>query len=376
MSRAERRRLERENLRVISEKKKKEDFANTLIKEFTPSQIIKIHKYAEILKDVEIKKGIELVEKFGNVVMCNAVQGALAQHTELNTEEYGKILATIREFGIEDAAAITAKTKKEGKEGLITIDQGMEEFYMAIEKKHVEMIERAKELLKQKFNQKKIIESLKKEFSVPTGAANLAFRKAKEQRVGETLKEVAQEVAKEIIKPVEPVKEESTKQQVIKYLNAEVNNIENKTNKEILKTIEKKFHVADSTAKAYYYAWKKEYMGSEKCEPVYFATTEYIGSEKCEPVYFATTEKKVVEPVETEKIKIDTNINRIEEKKEVNKMNELSIVDQLKHQLEVACEDEHLFENRIKEMQDKLEETKKRAIALKTAINALEGVNL
>ena len=57
-------------------------------------------------------------------------------------------------------------------------------------------------------------------------------------------------------------------------------------------------------------------------------------------------------------------------------MNELSIVDQLKHQLEVACEDEHLFENRIKEMQDKLEETKKRAIALKTAINALEGVNL
>lgn len=363
MSRAERRRLERESLRVISEKKKKEDFANTLIKEFTPSQIIKIHKYAEILKDVEIKKGIELVEKFGNVVMCNAVQGALAQHTELSTEDYGKILATIREFGIEDAAAITAKTKKEGKEGLITIDQGMEEFYMAIEKKHVEMIERAKELLKQKFNQKKIIESLKKEFSVPTGAANLAFRKAKEQRVGETLKEVAQEVAKDIVKPVEPVepvKEESTKQQVIKYLNAEVNNMENKTNKEILRKIEKKFHVADSTAKAYYYAWKKEYMGSEKCEPVYFATTE----------------KKVVEPVETEKIKIDTNINRIEEKKEVNKMNELSIVDQLKHQLEVACEDEHLFENRIKEMQDKLEETKKRAIALKTAINALEGVNL
>ena len=364
MSRAERRRLERENLRVISEKKKKEDFANTLIKEFTPSQIIKIHKYAEILKDVEIKKGIELVEKFGNVVMCNAVQGALAQHTELSTEDYGKILATIREFGIEDAAAITAKTKKEGKEGLITIDQGMEEFYMAIEKKHVEMIERAKELLKQKFNQKKIIESLKKEFSVPTGAANLAFRKAKEQRVGETLKEVAQEVAKDIVKPVEPVKEESTKQQVIKYLNAEVNNMENKTNKEILKTIEKKFHVADSTAKAYYYAWKKEYMGSEKCEPSYFTNTSTI------------TTENVVEPVETEKIKIDTNINRIEEKKEVNKMNELSIVDQLKHQLEVACEDEHLFENRIKEMQDKLEETKKRAIALKTAINALEGVNL
>lgn len=364
MSRAERRRLERENLRVISEKKKKEDFANTLIKEFTPSQIIKIHKYAEILKDVEIKKGIELVEKFGNVVMCNAVQGALAQHTELSTEDYGKILATIREFGIEDAAAITAKTKKEGKEGLITIDQGMEEFYMAIEKKHVEMIERAKELLKQKFNQKKIIESLKKEFSVPTGAANLAFRKAKEQRVGETLKEVAQEVAKEIIKPVEPVKEESTKQQVIKYLNAEVNNMENKTNKEILRKIEKKFHVADSTAKAYYYAWKKEYMGSEKCEPSYFTNTSTI------------TTENVVEPVKTEKIKIDTNINRIEEKKEVNKMNELSIVDQLKHQLEVACEDEHLFENRIKEMQDKLEETKKRAIALKTAINALEGVNL
>ena len=364
MSRAERRRLERENLRVISEKKKKEDFANTLIKEFTPSQIIKIHKYAEILKDVEIKKGIELVEKFGNVVMCNAVQGALAQHTELNTEDYGKILATIREFGIEDAAAITAKTKKEGKEGLITIDQGMEEFYMAIEKKHVEMIERAKELLKQKFNQKKIIESLKKEFSVPTGAANLAFRKAKEQRVGETLKEVAQEVAKEIIKPVEPVKEESTKQQVIKYLNAEVNNMENKTNKEILKTIEKKFHVADSTAKIYYYAWKKEYMGSEKCEPSYFTNTSTI------------TTENVVEPVKTEKIKIDTNINRIEEKKEVNKMNELSIVEQLKHQLEITCEDEHLFENRIKEMQDKLEETKKRAIALKTAINALEGVNL
>ena len=364
MSRAERRRLERENLRVISEKKKKEDFANTLIKEFTPSQIIKIHKYAEILKDVEIKKGIELVEKFGNVVMCNAVQGALAQHTELSTEDYGKILATIREFGIEDAAAITAKTKKEGKEGLITIDQGMEEFYMAIEKKHVEMIERAKELLKQKFNQKKIIESLKKEFSVPTGAANLAFRKAKEQRVGETLKEVAQEVAKDIVKPVEPVKEESTKQQVIKYLNAEVNNMENKTNKEILRKIEKKFHVADSTAKAYYYAWKKEYMGSEKCEPSYFTNTSTI------------TTENVVEPVETEKIKIDTNINRIEEKKEVNKMNELSIVDQLKHQLEVACEDEHLFENRIKEMQDKLEETKKRAIALKTAINALEGVNL
>ena len=364
MSRAERRRLERENLRVISEKKKKEDFANTLIKEFTPSQIIKIHKYAEILKDVEIKKGIELVEKFGNVVMCNAVQGALAQHTELSTEDYGKILATIREFGIEDAAAITAKTKKEGKEGLITIDQGMEEFYMAIEKKHVEMIERAKELLKQKFNQKKIIESLKKEFSVPTGAANLAFRKAKEQRVGETLKEVAQEVAKDIVKPVEPVKEESTKQQVIKYLNAEVNNMENKTNKEILRKIEKKFHVADSTAKAYYYAWKKEYMGSEKCEPSYFTNTSTI------------TTENVVEPVKIEKIKIDTNINRIEEKKEVNKMNELSIVDQLKHQLEVACEDEHLFENRIKEMQDKLEETKKRAIALKTAINALEGVNL
>lgn len=367
MSRAERRRLERENLRVISEKKKKEDFANTLIKEFTPSQIIKIHKYAEILKDVEIKKGIELVEKFGNVVMCNAVQGALAQHTELSTEDYGKILATIREFGIEDAAAITAKTKKEGKEGLITIDQGMEEFYMAIEKKHVEMIERAKELLKQKFNQKKIIESLKKEFSVPTGAANLAFRKAKEQRVSETLKEVAQEVTKDIVKPVkpvEPVKEESTKQQVIKYLNAEVNNMENKTNKEILRKIEKKFHVADSTAKAYYYAWKKEYMGSEKCEPSYFTNTSTI------------TTENVVEPVKTEKIKIDTNINRIEEKKEVNKMNELSIVDQLKHQLEVACEDEHLFENRIKEMQDKLEETKKRAIALKTAINALEGVNL
>lgn len=367
MSRAERRRLERENLRVISEKKKKEDFANTLIKEFTPSQIIKIHKYAEILKEVEIKKGIELVEKFGNVVMCNAVQGALAQHTELSTEDYGKILATIREFGIEDAAAITAKTKKEGKEGLITIDQGMEEFYMAIEKKHVEMIERAKELLKQKFNQKKIIESLKKEFSVPTGAANLAFRKAKEQRVSETLKEVAQEVTKDIVKPVkpvEPVKEESTKQQVIKYLNAEVNNMENKTNKEILRKIEKKFHVADSTAKAYYYAWKKEYMGSEKCEPSYFTNTSTI------------TTENVVEPVKTEKIKIDTNINRIEEKKEVNKMNELSIVEQLKHQLEVACEDEHLFENRIKEMQDKLEETKKRAIALKTAINALEGVNL
>ena len=78
-----------------------------------------------------------------------------------------------------------------------------------------------------------------------------------------------------------------------------------------------------------------------------------------------------VEPIEVTEV---VQVEEIEEVKEVKKMKEMTIIDQLQEELYMACEDMDIFENKIKETQDKLEETKKRAIALNTAINALREV--
>ena len=366
MSRAERRRKQREELKVLSVQKKREEFANKFIKDFTPAQINRIHQYAEVLKEVEIKKGIEIIEKFGNVIMGNAIQGALAMHTDISTEQYEEILKTIREFGLEDAEAVTNKTKKEGKMGQITIDQGMEEFYMAIEKKDVEMITKAKELIKAKINQKKVIEALKKEFKVPTGSANIAFRKAKEQILKEAVKEVVKEATKDII---EPVRVETIKEQVIKYLNSIADKIDNKTKSEILVEIKKKFKVTASTADTYYYAWKKQYVGSENCKPVELV----VAPKELAPA-----------PKETKtggKMILKTNVNRVledkkEEKKEVEEMKEVSILEQLKGKLSDCSLKKESLKAKILVLQCDLEQAEKDEKAITVAVNALEGVNL
>lgn len=344
MSRAERRRLERENLKVLSEHKKRQEFAEKFMKEFTPAQILKIHKYAEILKEIEIREASNVIEKFSNVVMSNAIQGALAGLTDLDTSKYHEILKAIREYGIEDAAAITKKTKSDGKAGQITVYQGMEEFYMAIEKKDVQMINKAKELLQQKYNQKRVIELLKKEFSVPTGAANIAFRKAKEMLLKEAVKEVAKEVTESKIEPVTVIKTETVKEKVIKYLNSKVDEIQNKQKNDIIKDIKKTFKITDSTAESYYYAWKKQYI--VPANPIK------------EPVASANTNKKV------------------EGNGEVKKMKELSIVEQLKEKLEGYSNERVTLNAAISEIKTKLEEVEKSEKAIKTAVNALEGVIL
>lgn len=345
MSRAERRRKQREELKVIVEHKKREDFAKEFIKEFTPAQITKIHQYAEVLKEIEIKKGIEVIEKFGNVVMSNAIQGALAKHTSISLEDYKEILKTVREFGIEDADAITTKTKKDGKIGQITIDQGMEEFYMAIEKKENELINRAKELLNQKFNQKKVVENLKKEFSVPSGAANIACRRAKEELLNTAIKNVVKEAEQN--KTINAAKVESVKEKVIKYLDENVDKIQAQNKADIIKTIKNIFKITESTADTYYYAWKKQYIKASN-------STNKVEEEK-----------------------INSNINKnLEKKKEVKKMKELSIVDQLKEKLK-NCSNERVSLNAaISEIKSKLEVVERNEKAIKTAVNALEGVIL
>lgn len=75
-----------------------------------------------------------------------------------------------------------------------------------------------------------------------------------------------------------------------------------------------------------------------------------------------------VEPVEVVQAK------EVEEAKEVKEMKEMTIIDQLQEELEMTCEDIHIFENKIKELQEKLREANKRGNALNTAINALKEV--
>lgn len=348
MSRAERRRKQREELKVLAENKKREHFADSFIKEFTPAQLLKIHKYAEILKEIEIKEGISIIEKFANIVIGNAIQGALAEHTDINTEDYPKILKSVRSLGIEDGDAIMARTKKSGKMRQITAAEGMEEFYMSIEKKDVQMINKAKELLQQKYNQKRVIETLKKEFSVPTGAANIAFRKAKEILLNETIKEVAKEATKDII---EPVRTTTIKEKVIEHLNKS-EKITFRTKAEIIKEIKKKFKITDATADTYYYAWKKQYMNSNNCKPI------------------EVVEKEV--KVEKEENPVLNN----NENKGVEKMNETTILDQLKDKLNYFLEEKENLKSELNTIQTKLQEIEKNEKAVTVAVNALEGVNL
>lgn len=75
-----------------------------------------------------------------------------------------------------------------------------------------------------------------------------------------------------------------------------------------------------------------------------------------------------VEPVEV------VQAEGIEEVKEIKKMKEMTIIEQLNEELEMTCEDIHIFENKIKELQEKLREANKRGNALNTAINALKEV--
>ena len=75
-----------------------------------------------------------------------------------------------------------------------------------------------------------------------------------------------------------------------------------------------------------------------------------------------------VEPVEV------VQAREVEEAKEVKEMKEMTIIDQLQEELKMTCEDIHIFENKIKELQEKLREANKRGNALNTAINALKEV--